>query len=490
MQDLKMQHRDPFSALLSARLASPNMPSAQSQPAHSVSADPNSVSCLRDGPRIPYGSENHTPLLLPHAKGVPVLQAPWILRSTDGEHRLCCAKFHIGSGPENDLVIHDRFVSKHHTLLSVSAEKIEVHDLQSRNGTFLNGVRLQKGELREGGVLRMGQTELQVFRQTNPSALGLVGDSPAMAKLRGQITSFAPSVLPVLLLGESGTGKELVAKAIHDQSGRSGPLVPINCGALPRELIESELFGHEKGAFTGAARRHLGCFAEAEGGTLFLDEIGELPLDLQPRLLRALENHTIRPVGSSRELPIHVRIVAATHKDLSRQVREGRFRADLFYRLAGLVMELPPLRARRSDIPQLVRFFVNEASAQIPGLSIDDEELEALSKAPWPGNVRQLKMAVLRAAHLYGRRLKAKDVLSCPQLGVDSWDSDDAKVPILGRKLIDIERDVFSVVLRHTNGNQRDAANMLKLPKSSFHDRARRLGIVTNRAVQISVEES
>jgi DNA-binding NtrC family response regulator len=224
----------------------------------------------------------------------------------------------------------------------------------------------------------------------------------------------------------------------------------------------------------------LGCFGEANGGTLFLDEIGELPLELQPRLLRALESRTIRPVGATREVPIDVRIVAATHRDLQQAVHKGLFRHDLYYRLAGLTVDIPPLRQRPTDIAVLARHFLHEAASELPGLSMADDELDLLTRDEWPGNVRELKMALLRAGHLHGPVLLAKDVLADRARVIAQADD---QIHVRGRRLIDIERDVLRAALRHAGGNQRAAAELLDLPKSSLSDRLRRLGIATKRTI-------
>jgi len=459
---LKIRSADPFASLRQA--------------ADAALPRETEATVAHDAPRVPYGSEGApTPLLLRSTLGAK--PRPWIVRSSDGGERLLTRALRIGSASDNDWVLGDRYVSQRHVVLRPEADAVLVEDRSSRNGTFLNGVRIRHGELRHGGTLRLGETTLHLVQ---PVESGLIGHSPQMVRLREQLGRFAPSPLPVLVLGESGTGKELVAQALHAESGRRGPLVTVNCGALPRELTESELFGHERGAFTGAERRHLGCFGEAVGGTLFLDEIGELPLELQPRLLRALENRAIRPVGASREVAVDVRIVAATHRDLPKAVHEASFRQDLYYRLAGLSLELPPLRARRDDIVLLARHFVSEAATEIPELTMDEAELQQLTQADWLGNVRELKMAIWRAAHLDGPQLTARDVLAGPRRLTGS--SDD-RVAVRGRRLIDIERDVLTEVLRHAGGNQRTAAALLDLPKSSLSDRLRRLGIKTARAV-------
>jgi DNA-binding NtrC family response regulator len=306
-----------------------------------------------------------------------------------------------------------------------------------------------------------------------------------MQKLRQQIKRFAAAPLPVVVFGESGTGKELVARALHAASGRRGSLITVNCGALPRELIESELFGHERGAFTGAQRRHLGCFGEADGGTLFLDEVGELPLELQPRLLRALENRAIRPVGAAREHPVDVRIVAATHRDLELAVLEGRFRADLYYRLCALEIAIPPLREHPEDIPLLVRHFLDAAPSDRHRCSISDEELEPLLRYPWPGNVRQLRHAVLRAVHLCGPELYARDLLSSPRSRAGLFCASTGEATrggfLRGRSFADIERQVYVQALAQAGGSCRAAAVLLGVPKSTLYDKLRRLGLCRSR---------
>jgi len=251
----------------------------------------------------------------------------------------------IGSGEGVDVRVDDPCVSRRHCVIEPTEERVLVRDLASTNGTLLNGVRVPTAELRPGLVLTIGTTRLRVAMDTKADA-EIVGESPPMQRMRAEIARLAVVPLPVLVLGETGTGKELVARALHDQSGRRGHFVAVNCGSLPKDLIESEMFGHERGAFTGAETRRKGFFQEADGGTLFLDEIGELPESLQTRLLRVLENGVVRPVGSTRELVVNVRVVAATHVDLERAVASGRFRHDLYYRLNAASVRTPNLRSR------------------------------------------------------------------------------------------------------------------------------------------------
>lgn len=390
----------------------------------------------------------------------------------------------IGVGEDNDWVIADRFASRQHAIVQAQDEGLLVRDRGSRNGTWLNGVRVREGILTVGGRLTLGETELRLGELG--LAAGLIGESAAMQRVRDLIARAAPSSLPVLVLGESGTGKELVARALHEASGRRGQLVNINCGALPRELIESELFGHEKGAFTGAQKRHTGCFADAHEGTLFLDEIGELPLDLQPRLLRVLETGTIRAIGTTKEQPINVRIVAATHRNLAHEVAAGRFREDLFYRLQGLELSVPPLRDRPDDLPPLLAHFLLPLAAERPGLCIDPQALAALAAYPWPGNVRQLKSAVLRAALLAGPTLVAADLLPTAPLphlpprtpGLPHLGSSPAPSNLSGQTFQDLERKIYLSALEKTGGSCRAAAQLLNLPKSTLHDKLKRYGLL------------
>ena len=444
----------------------------------------------RDSQLLTLSRNGQTPLLprmAPKAAAGALL-----LRTSDGETRTITKPTRIGSSSDNDWVLPDSFVSQHHVLLSPDGDALLVADVGSRNGTFINGARVQRGELRLGSCLVIGRTQLRVCSTGQDSLL--IGNSAAMQQVRAQIQRFAPTGMAVLVLGESGTGKELVARSLHEQSGLRGDLIAVNCGALPKELIESELFGHERGAFTGAQRRHLGCFGEADGGTLFLDEIGELPLELQPRLLRALESKAIRPVGSTREVPVEVRIVAATHQNLALAVQQGRFRADLYYRLCGLEVMIPPLRARSQDVGPLVRHFLSESGGRLQACSIADSELALVAKQPWPGNVRQLRHAVLRAMHLAGPLLTASDIVGpgaspgsarASELGFLSAPGHAAEptatVPVLGRRFADIERDIYAHALEQTGGNRRAAAELLDVPKSTLHDKLRRLGLVASR---------
>ena len=286
----------------------------------------------------------------------------------------------------------------------------------------------------------------------------LIGRSRTMQSVFDQIAAVAGREATVLLMGDSGTGKELAARAIHwNGPRRSRPFVAVNCAAIPDTLLESELFGHEKGAFTGADRKRRGLFAEANGGTLFLDEIADMSLALQAKLLRALQDKTVRPVGGNEETRLDVRVISATNRDLPSRVREGRFREDLYYRLAVIPIRLPSLRERIEDIPLLAQHFLQRAAESLgkPSLCFTEEAIEWLVKQAWPGNVRQLENVVERAATL------AKDVAITPadlttDFGVPEAQSDRIR-PTLG----EIERQYIERVLAETKGDKNAAARIL-----------------------------
>ena len=250
---------------------------------------------------------------------------------------------------------------------------------------------------------------------------GIIGDDPALRQMLGRAALVAPTTTPVLVMGESGTGKELLARALHALGPHpGGPLVAVNCGALPRELAESELFGHERGSFTGAGARRAGWFEEASAGTLVLDEIGELPLDLQPKLLRVLESGRLRRVGGTGEVAVRARIIAMTLRNLEGEVQRRTFRPDLYYRLAGICLRIPPLRERRNDIPQLALHFLNEIAPEVGQRVLEPDAMAALAAADWPGNVRELRNVIRRSAILTRGRADGRitaDALELPATG-------------------------------------------------------------------------
>ncbi|PKN58600.1 MAG: Fis family transcriptional regulator [Deltaproteobacteria bacterium HGW-Deltaproteobacteria-14] len=303
-------------------------------------------------------------------------------------------------GPKGLALMDPRVSSVHLTLYPGDAGDVLFRDMGSKNGTFHNGRRALGGRLDEGDVLRLGSTLLVMTRRgpgvdCEAPERGFVGQSPRFREACARASEAARTPAPVLLLGESGSGKEGMARFVHDQSGRRGPFIAVNCATLHDHMATAALFGHERGAFTGATVSRRGHFREAEGGTLFLDEIGDLPLDIQPRLLRALERE-ITPVGAARPLTVDVRVVAATNADLSARVVERRFRGDLFARLNGCPIELAPLRARKEDILRLARHFCGHQPARVPfGDPVFEADLaEVLLLYRWPFNARELRQVV------------------------------------------------------------------------------------------------
>jgi two-component system response regulator AtoC len=314
----------------------------------------------------------------------------------------------------------------------------------------------------------------------------LVGDGEVMQQLRATIERVAGTRSTVLILGESGTGKELVARAIHDASPRRARrFVAVNCAAIPGALLESELFGHRRGAFTDAVRDKTGLFEDADGGTLFLDEIGELPLALQAKLLRALQEGEIRRVGDTQSIKVDVRLIAATLRDLADDVREGRFREDLYYRLNVLAVPVPPLRERPEDIPQLARFFAQRHAArhQLGEIELSDVAIEALVRQPWPGNVRELENVIERAVVLAeapaGRDPRVIDV---DYLGtvMNVHPGPPAGVPqelSIKKATREMEQDLIRRALGVTQGNRTNAAKLLEISHRALLYKMKEYGI-------------
>jgi two-component system NtrC family response regulator len=302
---------------------------------------------------------------------------------------------------------------------------------------------------------------------------GMMGTSPAIRAVFDSIRKVATTEAPVLLLGESGTGKEMAARAIHDSSARKdGPFIAINCSAIPETLLESELFGHEKGAFTGAHTQRKGRFEMANGGTLFLDEIGEIPLGLQVKLLRFLQEQCIERVGGRQPIQIDTRIVTATNSDLKKGMMEGTFREDLYYRLAVVQVVLPPLREREGDIRLLGQFFLQRFGAQAnkTGLAFDQEALRTLDRHPWPGNVRQLENCIRRAVIMCeGKRLTVRDLELAPAGPAVPTNLKDARE--------NLERDMIQNALRKHSGKIAPAASELGVSRPTLYDLMDKLGI-------------
>jgi transcriptional regulator with GAF, ATPase, and Fis domain len=402
----------------------------------------------------------------------------------------------VGARPGTDLALTDGKVSRTHFEIRLDAQGYRLRDLESTNGTFVSGLRVHDVYVPPGASIYAGDTRLRFdpLDATVELALssadrfgGMVGRSVGMRQLFARLAAVAPTDATVLVTGETGTGKELVAEALHEHSPRRGkPFVVLDCGAIPANLMESETFGHERGAFTGATAAHAGAFERAEGGTLFLDEIGELPLEMQPKLLRALERKEVRRVGGSKVLRVNIRVVAATNRDLAVEVNKGRFREDLFYRLAVAHVAVPPLRERREDLPLLVEHILAqlpEGRERAPG----PETLELMKRHEWPGNVRELRN-VLERAVLFKQPLRDLSVVapapaasaSADRAGPELRVAIDPSVPfkLAKQDMIDeFERRYVRALLEAHGGNISAAARAAGIDRMSIHKILNRLGM-------------
>jgi transcriptional regulator with GAF, ATPase, and Fis domain len=314
----------------------------------------------------------------------------------------------VGSAPGNHLVLPDKTVSRTHCELRLRADTVQLRDCGSTNGTYVEGVLVHDGELKPGTSVRVGNSVFRIESaglpvfvplSTSTSFGELVGASTEMRRVYAILERVAQTDATLLIEGETGTGKDVAARSLHAQSARKhGPFVPVDCGAIPETLIESELFGHVRGAFSGAVSDRRGVFEEAHGGTLFLDEIGEMPLSVQAKLLRAIETRSVRRVGGNTERPVDVRIVAATNRSLAQLANTGAFREDLYYRLAVVEVKLPPLRARADDIPILAQHFYSRFAGH--GACLPDSFLRMIMTRSFPGNVRELRNFIERSVSL------------------------------------------------------------------------------------------
>ena len=338
---------------------------------------------------------------------VAVLSGP----NAGAHHRFDGRELRIGKDASNHLCIPDKTVSRFHCVIERKPRGLLLRDLGSTNGTQLGGHWIECAYLAPGDPIKIGCTTLQIVptdasrvapRAEAPPRARLPGSSAAITRLLSSLPRVALSQATVLIEGETGTGKGLLAEIIHKEGAApDGPFVVVDCGSIPPTLIESELFGHERGSFTGATDRRIGAFEAAHGGTVFLDEIGELPLGMQPKLLRALEERTIKRVGSTKPTHVHVRVIAATNRDLREAVARGHFRPDLYYRLEAIRLAMPPLRERREDIPQLIELFAQRMQPDIARDALEDLKRMLGARKEWPGNVRELRNAVEKAV-LFG----------------------------------------------------------------------------------------
>lgn len=394
----------------------------------------------------------------------------------------------IGRNEACDLVLDDKRVSAVHVELVATERGVRVRDLGSRNGTFLGDTRIGEVYLLKPTLFTVGESLLE-FSPTGPetvdipdvAAFGpLVGSSAGMRAVFERCRKAAPTELTVLILGETGCGKELVAQAIHQASNRANkPFVVVDCGAIPPSLAESALFGHERGSFTGAVDKRVSPFVEADGGTIFLDELGELPVDVQPKLLRALAEQRIKAVGSNNYRPVNVRVIAATRRDLVREVNAGTFRSDLYFRVAQLRVELPPLRERLEDIPSLVRKMMTDIGDKEAYARITSDSLERLMRHDWPGNVRELRN-VVSVALAFGKEgpLDLAQHLAPLVASSDSTPTrgrtfQDAKRDVLAR----FEREYFTALYAECSGNVSEIGRRAAMERAHVRGYLRRHGI-------------
>ena len=401
--------------------------------------------------------------------------------------RIESPRFLVGTGESADLVLHDPTVSREHLTLILDRDGLVLKDGGSRNGTHLSGVRLREVVLTGDAILTLGKTVLAVQLDsalsdipvtTRESFGAAFGVSTPMRHVFAMLERVAGTDVTVLLEGESGVGKEVLARAVHDESlRRDGPFVAVDCGAIPAGLIESELFGHAKGAFTGADNARLGLFGQADGGTLFLDEIGELPLDMQPRLLRVLELREVRAVGARETRKIDVRIIAATNRNLADQVAAGEFRKDLFYRLSVARVVVPPLRDRVEDIERLATMFLRRAlRSEVAEVAPDIASM--LRSHRWPGNVRELKNVIDRHA-LMGvvdrQSLFDGAAPDGPVVAHNLWSMafHEARRTVLD----DFERTYLTRALASAGGVVVRAAERAGIPRPTFYRMLDRLGL-------------
>jgi DNA-binding NtrC family response regulator len=395
------------------------------------------------------------------------------------------AELTIGTAEGNQLVLGDATVSRHHCAIRVTPRGFLLRDLGSTNGTWLASHVVESAYLRPGSTFRVGTTTIRFEHLDDEVREPLseddrfgdaLGSSPAMRRIFAMLGKLAASESTVLLDGETGTGKGLIADLLHRQGPRAqGPFIVVDCASIPPTLIESELFGHEKGAFTGAHAARAGAFEAASGGTIFLDEIGELPLDLQAKLLRALEERVVKRVGSVKQIKLDVRVVAATNVDLREAVNRGRFRADLYYRLDVMRLRIPPLRERREDIPLLVdhfyRIYAGDDTTTAP-----DALVAALSEHSWPGNVRELRSAVERAVLMADPELQVEPIATAPVTSGHVLDDRLSFRESKERVVTSWETWYVTELLARHNGNLTRAARAARMDRAHLRELLRKYG--------------
>jgi DNA-binding NtrC family response regulator len=452
-------------------------------------------------------SQVHTQLLTDDASGV-LLERSFRLRVVSGpdqgkDHMLDEGTTMVGTHADNDLVLTDATVSRYHLEIRVRRDGIEVRDLDTTNGTKHGGAKIGQVVLTGPARLRLGKhTEVDVEPVDTSLALedwptdrfgDVLGATAPMKRLFALLGKAAPTEATIMLLGETGTGKEAIAEAVHQNSRRSrGPFVVVDCGSIPHELIASELFGHAKGSFTGAGADKQGLIEAANKGTLFLDEIGELALDLQPQLLRVLDRRQVRRVGETQSVDVDIRVIAATHRDLRAMVRAGQFREDLYYRLAVVATQVPPLRERTQDIPALAAWFADRMGKSF---ALSPSLLDQLLRHDWPGNVRELRNVVERALSLGAAALTELGDGSAyaPSGGGDVAEDPSQKRPS-NPDVLDLpfkeakaqlveafERDYLTALLARHHGNISRAAAEAGIDRNYIHRLVKKYNLEVDR---------
>jgi len=415
----------------------------------------------------------------------------------------------IGKAPDNDLVLPDDTVSRHHCELERTAVGLVVRDLGSTNHTRVGRTAVREAVIESGSTIVVGNVELllrgepnrtQVLPSEATSFGEALGASLPMRQIFGVLERIAPTDASVLLEGETGTGKDVLARSIHQISARKDqPFVVVDCGAVSYNLIESELFGHERGAFTGAVSHRQGAFEIAGRGTVFLDEVGELPLDVQPKLLRVLESGEFRRVGGNKTMHAEARIVAATKRNLKDEVERGKFREDLYFRLSVVPVTVPPLRTRREDVPGLVERFLELARKRDPtasAISLTRETVSSLAAHDWPGNVRELRNVLDRAIYMATaggeREIRLVDLPVSPgsiggnlpsagSSGYPAFESDKSYREIRADFEAEFERRYVAWLLDRHAGNISAAAREAKMDRKHLYDLARKRGLRGDR---------
>ncbi|MCX7957948.1 MAG: sigma 54-interacting transcriptional regulator [Deltaproteobacteria bacterium] len=454
---------------------------------------------LRDGDLLAAGNlsfvfslkvsdkRGSTALLCEEEEGKGIDRAFLILKSAQEERvfeLIKGKKTILGSGKDSDIRISDRFVSDRHCTIFFEKSTCFIRDNLSKNGTFVNGVRTRESEIKNGSVIRLGKTEL-IFRAEEKNThletddtnefCGLIGFSTRMKELFAVIRKVAPTEVPVLITGESGTGKELVARAIFKNSLRADRIfIPLNCSSIARDVIESELFGHIKGSFTGAVANRKGIFEEATDGTVFLDEIGDMPLELQAKILRTIEYGEIRPVGSNRPISVGTRIISATNKNLEEASRNEQFREDLYYRLGVVHLHIPSLRERREDIVQIAEAFLRRF-APSRGLSFTTAAKEKLLSYNWPGNVRELKNVIIRSILFATKENIDESSIVFQATGLrDYMKYADRFIRV--KPLSEVEKEIIQNAMNIYNGDLEKVSEKLGLNLSDLKEKIRIYG--------------